>query len=115
MFGEVFLKELAGFWRYEAVEVELLDLLSIFLGQSLLVIDRFEMIHDAIKQSICFEPIQWFPPRWTGRDPFRRRADQASISPAGRGCWCGFPSKQMHGRCQGGWIRLYIWNDDGFG
>jgi hypothetical protein len=57
MFGEVFLKELAGFGSYEAFEVELLDLLSIFLSQSLLFIDHFEMIHDAIKQGVCFEPI----------------------------------------------------------
>jgi hypothetical protein len=52
MFGEVFLKELAGFGRYEAVEVELLDLLSVFLSQSLLFIDRFEMIHDAAKKDV---------------------------------------------------------------
>jgi hypothetical protein len=30
-FGEVFLKELAGFGSYEAFEVELLDLFAIFL------------------------------------------------------------------------------------
>jgi hypothetical protein len=30
----VFLKELAGLGSYEAVEVELLDLLSVFVGQS---------------------------------------------------------------------------------
>jgi hypothetical protein len=69
MFGEVFLKELAGFGSYEAFEVEPLDLLSVFLGQSLLFVDRFGMVHDSIKQGVCFEPIQWFPPRWTWRDP----------------------------------------------
>ena len=62
----MFLKEPAGFGSYEAVEVELLDLLSVFLGQSLLFVYHFEVIHDAIKQGVCFESIQGFPPRWTG-------------------------------------------------
>jgi hypothetical protein len=52
MFGEVVLKELAGFGSYEAFEVELLNLLSVFLGQSLLFIDHFEMIHDASKKNV---------------------------------------------------------------
>jgi hypothetical protein len=52
MFGEVFLKELTGFGSYETFEVELLDLLSIFLGQSLLLIYGFEMIHDAAEKDV---------------------------------------------------------------
>ena len=37
IFGEVFLKVLAGFRPYEAVEVELLDILSIFRSSSVMM------------------------------------------------------------------------------
>ena len=47
---EMFLKELLGFGAYEVFEVVRLDLLSVFLGQSLLFVDRFEMTHDSIKK-----------------------------------------------------------------
>ena len=58
IFGEVFLKELAGFGAYEIFEVEFLDLPPVFFGQSPLFIDGFEMIHDSIKQHVGFVSIQ---------------------------------------------------------